>query len=735
VGETRKVIGKKERTGPESVGANTTDTARRRAIVVLGFHRSGTSALTRVLSLCGASLPAHLMTPNHTNAREFFESDPIFRLHEEILSSLGSTWHDLSPLPEAWMQSDLAQSYVFRMAKVVGEEFGTAPLFVLKDPRICRLVPFWLAVFAELNIEPLFVLPIRNPLEVAASLEQSESIDQQKGLLLWLSRSLQAERDSRNYSRSFVEYDSLLKDWRGTVKKIGSDLDLTFPSLSRRSALETDAFLSDEARHQSPSTAKLAVREDVLDWAKMAFEWLSFGASGKKIPAKKIDALHFAFVEAERAFGPILAKTEFARETADAAARSLEEEVSTLGADRERLESEVVPLSNESTRLKTQLKTREEQVGELIDCIKLMLVWIASRAPGNRSSSEELQILIQAMDSADSDSIAETAVEGLRRYQDSVESAESSRELAPRHVGLSIFSNGSLSAEREGSRKSDGNFQDAILALKSRAENAEKDAEAREEENFFLRAQAKEKGAVLDQTITELVGLESKFHEVRADREATEKKQKQAEVRIEEQSGSLLKEREEVAEQERRVASLDSERADLNRRVAGLRERAAGLQSEQAVLQRDLEARDKAILAIESEKQAMTGQLTGLREQTADLESEKQALAQQLTGLQESAATLEERVREQSRLAADSGARTEVREAEIQALQNRTEQLLEDRLQIRERLSIRDRELASLENSRTWRMTLPLRRLGGLARRARIGILLRPLARLVGLRK
>ena len=114
---------------------------------------------------------------------------------------------------------------------------------------------------------------------------------------------------------------------------------------------------------------------------------------------------------------------------------------------------------------------------------------------------------------------------------------------------------------------------------------------------------------------------------------------------------------------------------------------------------------------------------------------EKQALAQQLTGLQESAATLEERVREQSRLAADSGARTEVREAEIQALQNRTEQLLEDRLQIRERLSIRDRELASLENSRTWRMTLPLRWMGGLARRARIGILLRPFARLVGLRK
>jgi len=579
------------------------------------------------------------------------------------------------------------------MAKIVGEEFGTAPLFVLKDPRICRLVPFWLTVFAELNIEPLFVLPIRNPLEVAASLEQAESIDQQKGLLLWLSRSLQAERDSRNYSRSFVEYDSLLKDWRGTVKKIGSDLDLTFPRLSRRSSAETDAFLSDDLRHQSVSTSELAVREDVLDWAKMAFGWLSLGASGKKIPAKKIDALHFAFVEAERAFGPILAKTEYARETADAAARSLEEEVSTLGADRERLESEIVPLSDESGRLKTRLKTREEQVGELIDCIKLMLVWIASRAPGGRSSSEELQILIQTMDSAESDSIAETAMEGLRRYQNSVESAGISGEYASRRAGLSNFFDENGSSTQGSSRESGGDSQEKLLALELRSKNAETDAEAQKEENRLLREQAKEKGAVLDQSLAELVEVESKLHEARADRGAIEEILKQAEVRIEEQSGRLLEGKEEVAERERRVASLDSERDDLGRRAGALQERASGL------------------------------------------ESEKQALAQQLTGLQESAATLEERVREQSRLAADSVARIEVREAEIQALQNRAEQLLEDRLRIRGRLSDRDRELASLENSRTWRMTLPLRWMGGLARRARIGILLRPFARLVGLRK
>jgi Co/Zn/Cd efflux system component len=35
-------------------------TQRRTAIIVLGMHRSGTSAFSRVLSLCGAKLPNNL---------------------------------------------------------------------------------------------------------------------------------------------------------------------------------------------------------------------------------------------------------------------------------------------------------------------------------------------------------------------------------------------------------------------------------------------------------------------------------------------------------------------------------------------------------------------------------------------------------------------------------------------------------------------------------------------------
>ncbi|MEI9983900.1 MAG: hypothetical protein WDN69_12225 [Aliidongia sp.] len=66
--------------------------ARRRAIFVLGMHRSGTSALTRVLGLCGADLPGRLIEADPaTNERGFWEPRELVALHDEVLGAAGSS--------------------------------------------------------------------------------------------------------------------------------------------------------------------------------------------------------------------------------------------------------------------------------------------------------------------------------------------------------------------------------------------------------------------------------------------------------------------------------------------------------------------------------------------------------------------------------------------------------------------------------------------------------------------
>src|ERR1700749_1466851 len=69
---------------PQEIGTH------RRAVVVLGMHRSGTSALTRVINLLGADLPSKLIPANVANEAGFFESNDLMIVHEQLLSSAGS---------------------------------------------------------------------------------------------------------------------------------------------------------------------------------------------------------------------------------------------------------------------------------------------------------------------------------------------------------------------------------------------------------------------------------------------------------------------------------------------------------------------------------------------------------------------------------------------------------------------------------------------------------------------
>ena len=82
---------------------------RSRAILVLGMHRSGTSAITRVLNLLGVELGAHLMpAAAGNNEGGFWEHMRVVEIHEALLHALGRSWHDLRPLPSEWMRSEAA---------------------------------------------------------------------------------------------------------------------------------------------------------------------------------------------------------------------------------------------------------------------------------------------------------------------------------------------------------------------------------------------------------------------------------------------------------------------------------------------------------------------------------------------------------------------------------------------------------------------------------------------------
>ena len=79
--------------------------AERNCLLVVGMHRSGTSALTRVINLHGAFLGRELLPPAPENESGFWENRAIFALHERWLAELGRSWYDSRPLPPDWKDS------------------------------------------------------------------------------------------------------------------------------------------------------------------------------------------------------------------------------------------------------------------------------------------------------------------------------------------------------------------------------------------------------------------------------------------------------------------------------------------------------------------------------------------------------------------------------------------------------------------------------------------------------
>lgn len=220
----------------------------RSALMVLGMHRSGTSALTRVLSLHGPALPGDLMAGRADNPRGFFESRGMVALDDRMLAALGSAWDDARPFaPDA---AAVLAGFVPDCVALLRDQVPAEAAFILKDPRACRLLPAWLPALEAVAARPFAVIAVRNPLEVAASLATRDGMAKRDAMRLWLSHVVAAERDTRGLDRVVVHYDDLLRDWRGVVARVGL-------RVRGEASAATEGFLAGALRHHGRGTDDL----------------------------------------------------------------------------------------------------------------------------------------------------------------------------------------------------------------------------------------------------------------------------------------------------------------------------------------------------------------------------------------------------------------------------------------------------------------------------------------------
>ncbi|WP_299819794.1 hypothetical protein [uncultured Jannaschia sp.] len=302
-------------------------------IIILSMHRSGSSALARVLNLIGFALPRTLIPGNQKdNDLGFWESQPLVDLDDAYLKAAGSHWYDLAPVGLDLVSDEAREAFVGKAVEIIGSEVGEAPFFVMKDPRMSLLFPLWREALQRSGIRTLCVLPVRNPLDVAESLHARNRILRGEALVSWLRFVLTAERDTRGLPRVYVHYDDLVADWRSVTRRLASGLDIQPPEISEAVAHRVDGFLSAKWRHHLAGDA--AVFEDALtgpsvkDTYRILRRWCA-GARRDGDEAE-LDAILRRLDEATPIFRKLAVES-----------RELSVEARALNRDRAKLESEL----------------------------------------------------------------------------------------------------------------------------------------------------------------------------------------------------------------------------------------------------------------------------------------------------------------------------------------------------------------------------------------------------------
>jgi hypothetical protein len=255
-------------------------------VFVVGFARSGTSALTRSLSLAGMSLPPRLLGALKAYPAGFWEPRDVVYLNEAILRRHGSAGFD--PTMSLDINEVQEEAYIEKMRAWL-VTLPPAPVTVIKDPKCTVLSGMWFAAARQAGFEPMAVVAVRHPYEAVDSIRAARGVSPELAGALWMKYSFLAERRTRDIPRVFVDYGQLMDNWQREVKRVGAGLGITLDTDT--DTVET--FLTPALRnhrHHGPITEPFAT----------VYRELSAAARDEPFDQALLDRVYVAYSASER---------------------------------------------------------------------------------------------------------------------------------------------------------------------------------------------------------------------------------------------------------------------------------------------------------------------------------------------------------------------------------------------------------------------------------------------------
>jgi hypothetical protein len=236
----------------------------RQAVIILGMHRSGTSALTGTLARLGLALPKTPLDHAADNPEGFYESERIEYRNFEILREEGCAWNICVSLDPAALQAKTTPQRFEELYKILRDEFGDTGSFVLKEPRLCLLLPLWFPGIKRLSTSQHVLLIARHPTEVAHSLSVRNNLPQDEVLTNWLHHTLEAEHMTRALPRAALLFEDLLCDWRTVLSRALRTAGISTPKTIEDAGDDIERFLNPTLRHHEIAAANARIGSPAL---------------------------------------------------------------------------------------------------------------------------------------------------------------------------------------------------------------------------------------------------------------------------------------------------------------------------------------------------------------------------------------------------------------------------------------------------------------------------------------
>ncbi|MDZ4728856.1 MAG: hypothetical protein SH820_02815 [Xanthomonadales bacterium] len=231
----------------------------KRIIVVLGMHRSGTSAITRALTLLGVELGEDLYPAGFDNPTGFWEDQSVLEINDQLLACQGSGYVRLALAWEQFENEEEVSRLKSKATQLVSKKMIECKgIWGFKDPRTCRLLSFWAEIFQSLECKVSYVIALRNPVSVVVSLGERNNIPAERAYLLWLQHMLPAVLQTNDSDRVIVDYERLLNAPYEQLVRMSSSLNLPLPSRDSPSVREFEnVFLQPHLCHSQFSLPEL----------------------------------------------------------------------------------------------------------------------------------------------------------------------------------------------------------------------------------------------------------------------------------------------------------------------------------------------------------------------------------------------------------------------------------------------------------------------------------------------